>query len=326
MSQCYRIKNWKGCFEVAQNGACKTWSWIAVPIKHDGKSYRRLMALPNGAALYGAWILIAAVAAKCDTRGMLIDDDEPLTAEDLFFKTGAPEELFSEALEVLCSDRIGWLEVVNLEHTEATLEHTEATLEHTEATLETQDKTRQNITRHYNTRQTVIRHPSSVIRHPSSELPPEIKNEIPDEWFDQTEDAIEFVDASSESMTVFDPISRDSMLADPVAMRDWWRFQLGCRKPVLGGQLAWCVVSLALGMRFSTAKSTRWRSRIGIWSNAVQQGFWSQAGPYVPKAVELLRPLFESTEQKSEIKRSNDVGTCNATTSPKMQGEHAHGV
>lgn len=148
MSQCYRIKNWKGCFEVAQNGACKTWSWIAVPIKHDGKSYRRLMSLPNGAALYGAWILIAAVAAKCTQRGMLIDDNEPLTAEDLFFKTGAPEELFSEALEVLTSERIGWLEVVSLEQTQATLERAQASLEQTQATLETPD-----ITRQYQTKQ-----------------------------------------------------------------------------------------------------------------------------------------------------------------------------
>lgn len=125
----YRIRNWKGCFEVSQNGACKTWSWIAVPIKHDGKSFRRLMALPNGQAIYGAWILIAAVAAKCEPRGTLLDDGVPLTAEDLHFKTGAPEALFAEALEALKSDRIGWLELVELEHARASLEHAQGSLE-----------------------------------------------------------------------------------------------------------------------------------------------------------------------------------------------------
>lgn len=322
MSQCYRIKNWKGCFEVAQNGACKTWSWIAVPIKHDGKSYRRLMSLPNGAALYGAWILIAAVAAKCDTRGMLIDENEPLTAEDLFFKTGAPEELFAEALEVLCSDRIGWLEVVSLEQTQASLEHAQATLERTEATLEhaqalaqnsgdtRQDKTRHNITLQ---NKTLRRYPSPVTRYPLPVFADEIQKQIPEEWLVETEDAIEFSDASSTVASVFGPISRPSMLIDPVAMRDWWRFQLGCSEPVLGNQIAWCVVALALGMLFSKEKSTRWKSRIGIWSNALKSGYWAQAGPFIPEAVELLRPLFESTEQKREIKRSNDVGTGNAT-------------
>ncbi len=143
MASCYRIKNWKGCFEVAQNAACKTWSWIAVPIKHDGKSYRRLMALPNGPAIYGAWILIAAVAAKCEPRGTLLDDGEPLTAEDLFFKTGAPQALFEEALEVLATSRIGWVEKFD---TQASLEHTQASLERAAPTLELPDITEPDIT------------------------------------------------------------------------------------------------------------------------------------------------------------------------------------
>lgn len=141
----YRIKHWKSYFEVAQNGACKTLSWIAVPVKHDGKSYRRLMAHPNGPAIYGAWILIAAVAAKCETRGVLVDDGEPLTAEDLHFKTGAPESLFEEALQVLASERIGWLEFSETDPssvgTQDSLERAAPTLERAAPTLELRDGT-----------------------------------------------------------------------------------------------------------------------------------------------------------------------------------------
>ncbi len=159
---CYRIKSWMSNFEVSQNGSCKSMNWIAVPVKHDGKSYRRLMAMPNGPAIYGAWILIAAVAAKCEPRGTLLDDGEPLTAEDLFFKTGAPEALFAEALEVLSGGRIGWLEKVPLG---ADSEHAGSVLgadsEHAAPTVELRNKTERNKTRHPEPDSGVLKSPGS---------------------------------------------------------------------------------------------------------------------------------------------------------------------
>ena len=147
MAHVYRIRDFGETFVVAQNGSCKSINWIAVPVKHDGKGYRRLMALENGTAIYGAWILIAAVAAKCSPRGTLFDDGEPLTAEDLHYKTGASESLLAEALEVLSSARIGWLERVELG---ADSEHARSTLgadsEHTQGLLELRDGTGRDIT------------------------------------------------------------------------------------------------------------------------------------------------------------------------------------
>jgi len=66
--------------------------------------------MSDGAALYGAWMLILQVASKCPTRGVIADEDGPLTAEDLSLKTGCPEPLMSEALRVLSSPDIHWLE------------------------------------------------------------------------------------------------------------------------------------------------------------------------------------------------------------------------
>lgn len=105
----YYIRNWDRHFETSQSRKCATLSWVALPNKHDGKSFRRLIRMANGPALYGAWVLIVQVASKCPTRGILSDADGPLTAEDIAVKTDTSTGLIAEALEVLSSDGIGWI-------------------------------------------------------------------------------------------------------------------------------------------------------------------------------------------------------------------------
>ncbi len=115
MTTVYRIRDWINHFEVWQSKRIVgPLSWVGVPTKHDGKSFRRIIRLPNGPALFGCWCLIVQIAAKCPCRGVLADSDGPLSAEDIEDKTGCPASLLSEAIEVLCSDRIAWLEIVDL--------------------------------------------------------------------------------------------------------------------------------------------------------------------------------------------------------------------
>ncbi len=109
----YRIKNWKEDYETAQTRRVKgQLRWVLVPTRHDGKSFRRLLREPDGAALFGAWVVILQVAAKCPTRGVLADGDGPLSAHDIADKTGFPPEVIERALEMLSSKGIGWLEVL----------------------------------------------------------------------------------------------------------------------------------------------------------------------------------------------------------------------
>lgn len=110
----YRIKGWDSHgFQVAQNSRTRgPLKWVAMPTKHDGKGFRRLMRHKEGAAYFGCWCLIVQVAAKCPTRGVLADGDGPLSSSDLHLKTGAPEELMTRAMKFL-SDEIGWLERVD---------------------------------------------------------------------------------------------------------------------------------------------------------------------------------------------------------------------
>jgi hypothetical protein len=110
----YRIKNWDQHFEIAQSRRAATMkmSWVAIPNKHDGKSYRRLTRNPHFAEIFAAWCLIIQVASKQPERGLLADADGPLTAEDLSDSTGLSEDAFTKAFEALSDVKIGWLERV----------------------------------------------------------------------------------------------------------------------------------------------------------------------------------------------------------------------
>lgn len=109
----YRIKNWSEFFETSESRKRRVLPWIAIPTKHDGKSYRRLMR-EFGPAIYGAWVLICAIAAKCPIRGTLADTDGPLSAIDISDKTDCPVAVIEQALAAFVSERIGWMEIVDL--------------------------------------------------------------------------------------------------------------------------------------------------------------------------------------------------------------------
>jgi hypothetical protein len=110
----YRVRGWKEHFETYESGRLKkALPWVAMPTKHDGKTFRRVMRLDPSGALYGTWALILQVAAKCPIRGTLADADGPLTAVDIADKTDLSEEAVAKALEVFSSNEIRWLETVS---------------------------------------------------------------------------------------------------------------------------------------------------------------------------------------------------------------------
>ena len=108
----YRIKDWDKYYEKSQGRRCEKMSWVAVPNKHDGKGYRRVARHERAVELFTAWILIVQVASKMPVRGLLVDADGPLDAEDLADKTGYPATIFNLAFSVLVEAKIGWLERV----------------------------------------------------------------------------------------------------------------------------------------------------------------------------------------------------------------------
>lgn len=105
----YSITDWQKRYETHESRKLKRMAWVPVPNAHDGLSFRRLIAMKNGAEIFGAWCLILQVASKMEVRGVLENSTGPLDATDLAAMTGASEKLFETALSVLSSSKIGWI-------------------------------------------------------------------------------------------------------------------------------------------------------------------------------------------------------------------------
>lgn len=122
MPSVFSIRDWNDHFECSQSRKVTgPLTWVAMPTKHDGKVFRKIMTRTDGLIVFAAWCLIVEVAAKCPIRGRLADADGPLTAADLNLKTGCPTEAFETALNVLSSNDFGWLQVGEWEPTGSVL-------------------------------------------------------------------------------------------------------------------------------------------------------------------------------------------------------------
>lgn len=116
LSSVYRIRNWDQQFETrGSRKHHRPLAKVSFSTTLDGLVLRRLLSHPQGAAAYGVWVLLVQIAAKMPLRGTLADQTGAYTAADLSLLTGIPEGQVVDALEVLCSPRIGLLEQVLLE-------------------------------------------------------------------------------------------------------------------------------------------------------------------------------------------------------------------
>jgi hypothetical protein len=118
---CYAVKDWDKHFENSESRKIKSLTWLPVKNKHDGKGYRRVVAHPKSIQVFCAWNLMIQVASKMPVRGVLRDEDGPITTSDLSFKTGYPEHIFEEAFKVLSDNKVGWLVPVKCDKNPAVL-------------------------------------------------------------------------------------------------------------------------------------------------------------------------------------------------------------
>lgn len=113
----YRIAGWDARFENSRSKDIVNTSWVPVPNRHDGTSYRELMAREDGPQLFAAWILMVQVASRqpAPRTGVLLrGNGRPHDARSLYAATGCPADLFQTALDALSSDEWGWVEVIDL--------------------------------------------------------------------------------------------------------------------------------------------------------------------------------------------------------------------
>lgn len=116
----YQIRDWNEHFENNKSKERDRCSFVCVPNKQHGMGFCRLMAEPDGAAIYGIWhcILGACSQQKRPREGWLTSDGRAPDGHrtgtswaplDLSLKFRRPEAEIKRALDVLCSESIGWV-------------------------------------------------------------------------------------------------------------------------------------------------------------------------------------------------------------------------
>lgn len=272
----YKVRNWDTLFENAQSRKCGRLSWVPVPNKHDGKSYRRIISTENGPALYGAWMLILQVASKCPQRGVLGDDDGPLDADDLSHKTGCPVELFAVALEMLSEPRIGWLEA---EQVGAEWEPTQSPLSD-HSTGAGQNRTEADGTEPTGQEsQTVPGRGAST--GPKSKVGKKPLDWLPDwpELGDFAAITIEPIARSDvrdclKGQRAFEPLT-EKFLGNAKEMRDWHRWQQSLASPVLGATEAHARLMLATAQHVLRIPRDQIRkNRVALFADIISKQRW----------------------------------------------------
>jgi hypothetical protein len=115
----YQIIDWNVHYENAKSRTIEDCKKCILPNKQDGLGYGRLVRLPNGEALYGAFVAVAMVCSKQKStskyprEGYLTDtgraDGYPLTAADLSIKTQLSEKTIQTMLDAVCLENINWI-------------------------------------------------------------------------------------------------------------------------------------------------------------------------------------------------------------------------
>jgi hypothetical protein len=115
----YQVKNWSETYENNKSRERDECSFVCVPNKHDGLGLTRILSMPNGAFTYGIFnLIIGACSRQSKPRdGWLTDDGtetgRPWTADDMAMLWRQPVAEIEKALQVLCSDAVGWMVAVS---------------------------------------------------------------------------------------------------------------------------------------------------------------------------------------------------------------------
>ena len=110
----FQIKDWDAHFENDRSRQREQCSFVCVPNKQHGMGFCRIMAEPDGAAIYGIWhMLVGACSQQKKRDGWLTSDGEsagsPWGVDDLALKFRRPTKEIERALQVLISEKVGWI-------------------------------------------------------------------------------------------------------------------------------------------------------------------------------------------------------------------------
>jgi hypothetical protein len=111
----YQVLNWDENFENYKSREVDDCSFVCVPNKQHGMGLTRILAEPDGAAIYGVWNLILGACSRQrrPRDGWLTHDGTAegtaWTVDDLALRWRRTREEVTRDLEFLCSDAVGWM-------------------------------------------------------------------------------------------------------------------------------------------------------------------------------------------------------------------------
>jgi len=112
----YKIRDWDEYYETHDTRKYQTLRWVPLPVKLNGRLYRRLVRMKNGPAMFGCWCALLEVGAMGDKgkRGVFQDSSENVfTIEDLAIATDMPETLITDTIATLSNHPFDWIEALS---------------------------------------------------------------------------------------------------------------------------------------------------------------------------------------------------------------------
>lgn len=108
----YSITRWSSRFENAQSRRIKDPSHTLTPHELDSSQLEHLMTQEGGPTALAVWHILTQLATRCSQRGLLVNEDGPLTDEVIAQACHLPEEKVARALNLLTSEALGWVDIV----------------------------------------------------------------------------------------------------------------------------------------------------------------------------------------------------------------------
>jgi hypothetical protein len=152
----YRVRGWDRVFETADSRRQKTLNWISIPLGFDSDGFVKLIEDfgDDAPSIYGAWVALTVVAARCHVRGVLCTSaGEGFSPSRLVFLTRFPRSVFEKLIEWASSQRVGWLEVLPSDQVKIMLNGCQSVEKRSAIDLQDKtDKTKQDKTQPHPTR------------------------------------------------------------------------------------------------------------------------------------------------------------------------------
>lgn len=109
----YRVPGWAANYEVSQTRRVEALSWVPVPANLNSGGYLELMEAEDGPEVFGAWLAMIQLLARCNLRGSLIKSNlKPYDSRSIAFATRVPEASIKKMIKATLET--GWLEEVTI--------------------------------------------------------------------------------------------------------------------------------------------------------------------------------------------------------------------